>query len=257
MASRKTKKEQSSHNWITGIIVSVLLLILFLLLQQNDSKMLNLEIKWLVVASVPLIIAILRSNVIQKFKGFGIELETRLQESVGKINLVAVNALEDLPGDEKQSLMYLENLPEHKRIQTQRLTFREGRKNYYQPEAIRQYLYQLPNLKYFEILSSESKFVALIPVELFRIKDHIDTSRLIELINSIAEKETIKFSQHSIITDSVSENENLVEVLPIVRKSKYGLLPVIAGNGNFLGVVTKELIESKIADDVLATHEPE
>jgi uncharacterized integral membrane protein len=125
MASRKKKQEQEQANrfWITGIIVSVLLLVLFLLLQQNDSKMLNLEIKWLVVASIPLILAILRSNVIQKFKGFGIELETRLQESVGRINLASVNALADLPHDEKQSLWYLENLPEPKRIQTQRLIF--------------------------------------------------------------------------------------------------------------------------------------
>ncbi len=137
MASRKKKQEQANRNWITGIVVSVLLLALFLFLQQNDSKMLNLEIKWLVVASIPLIIAILRSNIIQKFKGFGVELETRLQEPIGKINLAASNALADLPSDEKQSIMYLQNLSETKRIQIQRLTLREGRREYYRPEAIR------------------------------------------------------------------------------------------------------------------------
>ena len=257
MASRKKKQEQSNRYWITGIIVSTLLFALFLFLQQNDSKMLNLEIKWLVVASLPLILAILRSNVIQKFKGFGIELETRLQESVGKINLVAVNALADLPSDEKKSLMYLENLPESKRIQTQRLTFREGRQGYYQPAAIREYLQRLPNLKYFEVLSSEGKFVALIPVELFRLGEFIDMERLMLLVQCIAEKETLTFSPHSLITDYVSDSENLVKALPIVRKSKYGLLPVITDGGNFLGLVTTELIESKIADEVIASEESE
>lgn len=257
MASRKKKQEQANRNWITGIIVSVLLLALFLFLQQNDSKMLNLEIKWLIVASVPLILAILRSNVIQKFKGFGIELETRLQESVGNINLVAMNALADLPSDEKQSIMYLQNLPESRRIQIQRLTFREGRQGYYQLEAMRAYIQGLPNLKFFEVLSSEGKFIALIPVELFRLREYIDMERLESFIRYVAEKETIKFSPQSIITEFVPESENLVKVLPVIRKSKYGILPVISDSGNLLGVITIGLIESKIADEVLATQESE
>jgi len=257
MASRKKKQEQANRNWITGIVVSVLLLALFLFLQQNDSKMLNLEIKWLVVASIPLIIAILRSNIIQKFKGFGIELETRLQEPIGKINLAASNALADLPSDEKQSIMYLQNLSENKRIQIQRLTLREGRQEYYRPEAIREYLRKLPNLKYIEVLSSEGNFVALIPVEVFRVQEYPDIERLDYLVKYLSEKETTNFLPHSIITDFISENENLTKALPIVRKSKYGLLPVISDSGYLLGVVTTELIESKIADEVIATQESE
>lgn len=260
MASKKKKQEQRSRYWIIGIIVSVLLLVLFLYLQENDSKMLNLEIKWLVVASIPLIITILRSNIIQKFKGFGIELETRLQEPVGKINLVAVNALKDIPSDEKQSIMYLQNMSETKRIQIQRLTLREGRQEYYRAEAIREYLRNLPNLKYIEVLSSEGKFVALIPVEVFRAQEYSDIEkieRLEILIKRLAEKESVNFLPHSIITDVVSENESLTKALPVVRKSKYGLLPVISDDGNLLGIVTTELIESKIADEVIATQESE
>jgi hypothetical protein len=255
MASNKKKQEQQNRYWIIGIIVSVLLLALFLYLQENDYKMLNLEIKWLVVASIPLIITILRSNIIQKFKGFGIELETRLQEPIGKINLAAINALADLPSDEKQSIMYLQNLSETKRIQIQRLTLREGRREYYRPEAIYEYLRKLPNLKYLEVLSSEGKFVALIPVEVFRVQEYPDIERLEILIKYLAEKETFNFLPNSIITDVISESESLTKALPVVRKSKYGLLPVISDGGNILGVVTTELIESKIADEVIATQE--
>lgn len=258
MASGKKKQEQSNRYWITGVIVSILLLVLFLFLQQNDYKMLNLEIKWIVVASVPLILAILRSNIIQKFKGFGIELETRLQEPIGNINLTAIDALADLPSDEKQSLMYLKNLPETKRIQIQRLTLLEGRENYYRAEAIQVYIQRLPNLKYIEVLSSEGKFIALIPVDLFRFQGDIDeTERLQKLIAHLDQKETSRFLPYSIITDSISEHENLVKALPAVRKSKYGLLPVISDSANLLGIVTAELIEKKIADEVLATQEPE
>lgn len=255
MASRKKKQQPSNQYWKIAIVFSVLMLALFLYLQKNDSKMLNLEIKWIVVASIPLILAILRSNVIQKFKGFGIELETRLQESpIGIVNLEAVKALANLPSDEKQSILYLENLSKEKRMQTQRLTMREGRQNYYNPEAIRMYIKQLPNLKYFEILSSESKFVALIPIELFRTGEFIDSTKISNLIDHIAEKETLNFLPPDIISDTVLESENIIKVLPLVRKSKYGLLPVISDSGNLIGVVTTDLIESKIADEVLAAQ---
>jgi uncharacterized integral membrane protein len=257
MASPKKEQQRSNRYWIAGIVVSILMLTLFLFLQQNNSQVLNLDVKWLVVASIPLILVILRSNKIKKFKGFGIELETRLQESVGKINLVAVDALTDLPSDEKRSRSYLENLPEAKRIQTQRLTIREGRNGYYQPEAIHEYLRRLPNIKYFEVLSSEGKFVALIPIELFRMGEYTDIDRLNHLVESVAEKETLGFFPHSIITDTVLESENLIEALLLVRKSQYGLLPVISGGGNLLGVVTRELIESKIADEVIASQDAE
>jgi hypothetical protein len=257
MASRKKKQEQAKRNWITAIIVSIVLLVAFLALQSFDAKMLQLEVKWLVVASIPLIIAILRSNLIRKFKGFGFELETRLQEPVGRINLLAVNALMDLPGDEKQSRVYLEHLSNTKRMQIQRLTLREGRREYYRVPVLYEYILQLPNLKYFEVLSNEGNFVALIPVELFGLEGFIDEQKLHKFVELLANNEIANFLHHSIIRDTISENENLIDALPIVRKSKYGLLPVISHNGNMLGVITTELIERKIADEVLATQESE
>jgi hypothetical protein len=84
MASRKKKQQRSNRYWITGVVVSVLMLILFLFLQQNNSQMLNMDVKWLVIASIPLILLILRSNEIQKFKGFGIELTHRLRNKLGE-----------------------------------------------------------------------------------------------------------------------------------------------------------------------------
>lgn len=257
MASRKTKQEQANRSWVTAIIVSIGLLVAFLSLQSYDAKMLGLDVKWLVVASIPLIIAILRSNLIRKFKGFGFELETRLQEPVGRINLVAVNALMDLPSDEKQSHAYLKNLSDTKRMQIQRLTLREGRREYYKVPVLYEYIRYLPNLRYLEVLSNEGNFIALIPIELFRTEEFIDEQKLHMFVELLANNEVANFLPHSIIRDTISESENLIDALPIVRKSKYGLLPVISHNGNMLGVITTELVESKIADEVLATQESE
>lgn len=257
MASRKKKQEHVNRIWVTAIIVSIVLFIAFLSLQSYDAKMLNLDVKWLVVASIPLIIAILRSNLIRKFKGFGFELETRLQEPVGRINLVAANALADLPRDEKQSRAYLQTLSQTKQAQTQRLTLREGRQDYYRASVLSEYIRYLPNLKYLEVLNNEGIFIALIPIELFRSDEFIDEQKLHMFVELLANNEIANFLPHSIIRDTISESENLIDVLPIVRKSRYGLLPVISHNGNILGVITTELVESRIADEVLATQESE
>src|SRR5438045_221002 len=122
--------------WITGILASLILLILFLCLQARGSEVLNLSTKWLIVAFIPLILLILKSNFIQKFKGFGIELETRLQDPIGRISLAVTEASTYLLGDQKQSMPYLNSLPPEKRRKIQRLSFVEGRAGYYSLYAI-------------------------------------------------------------------------------------------------------------------------
>jgi CBS domain-containing protein len=42
-----------------------------------------------------------------------------------------------------------------------------------------------------------------------------------------------------------------------VRRSKYGLLPVVSDDGYLLGMITAGMIESKIANEVIATQEQE
>ena len=240
--------------WTTGIVVSAILLIVFLLLQEFHATILSLDVKWLVVAAIPLIIALLRSNIIRSFKGFGIELETRLQEPIGAIALSAVDAVVELPGDYKETLGYIMRLSPEERASLQRLTFNEGRRNYYQPEVVREYLNLLPNLKYFEVADSKGKFVALVPVELFKLKEETNFGRIEDFIYTMVEKEHGAFFSNAIITETIRETENLLKALPVVRRSKYGLLPVVNRKGGFLGVITAAMIESKIADEVLAAQ---
>jgi hypothetical protein len=254
-SSTSREKQEKTNYWAIGIITSALLLAIFLLLQEINSKILALDIKWIVVASIPLIIALLKSNIIQKFKGFGIELETRLQEPIGKINLTAVDALSDLPGDEKQSMEYLHKMSSTRRLQIQRLTLKEGRVGYYKAEAVREYIHSLPNLMYIEVVSSEGKFIALIPIELFRYQEDIDNLRIGQLIGALSEKETKEVFGPLLITDTISEKENLIEALTIVRRSIYKLLPVLSGNGYLLGIITVGMIESRIADEVIAAQD--
>ncbi len=60
---------------IYGLVISLVILLILLLLQHYSASLLNLETRWLVVAGVPIIIALIIGGYIYKFKGFGIELE--------------------------------------------------------------------------------------------------------------------------------------------------------------------------------------
>ena len=254
MATNKTNRKR---NMTIGIIISLIILGGLLYLQEIDAKVLTLDVKWLVVASIPIILAILFSDIIQKFKGFGIELKTRLQEPIGKLNLIASDAISELPGDMKQSINYIQGMPATRRLRVQRLTFVKGHERHYSKDAVIDYINLLPNLKYFEIVNQQGKFLALIPIEVFRNENNtfIDDARISMFINSLPETENISgfFTDYVniIIFDSLYSDKNLLEALRLVRKSKFNLLPVLTNDNYLLGIVTSGLIESKIADEVL------
>ena len=113
MTGKKTNQEETSRLrrytsklglWSASIAATVVLLAVFMYLQGQESALLELDSKWVVVAAVPLIVAFLRSDIIQRFKGFGIEFEMRLKDPIGQVNLVATDASSRLPGADKQQL---------------------------------------------------------------------------------------------------------------------------------------------------------
>ena len=252
MPAKKNHSLKNWINWIIGIICSLGLLTIFLLLQKYDSEILNLEIKWLVIATIPLILSTLNSNIIKKFKGFGIELETHLHQPLIKMNLLTSDGMEYSKGDEKRSINYLDMLSIEKRSQIKWLSFKQGKRNYYTKEAIDEYLSSLPNLEYFEIIDKEGDFIALIPINNSFDNQENFLSSFLDYIENPRIKD---FVDHFGITLTVSENENLINVLPLVRKSKYKLMPVISSkDGALQGIITERMIESKITDYVISSQ---
>jgi hypothetical protein len=253
MSSLNYKKRKFIF-WLVGSIFSLILLSAFLYFQEREFKMLELDVKWLVVASVPLLLVILNSNIIKKFKGFGIELETRLHEQVGNIKLIAVDALYDVPGRTKQSVDYLRSMPATERCSIQRLTFQSGLREYYRLEAVKEYLRALPNLKYFEIVNEDGKFIAILSAKSFKTETYIDDIRLQAFLNDLQENSIVDHFGEILVTEKIEDNEDLLEALSKVRRSRFEYLPVVTNDGYLLGVLTPNAIESKIADQVIATY---
>jgi hypothetical protein len=231
-------------------------------LQRQDSKLLGLDTKWVIVAAIPLIIAILRSNIIRRFKGFGFELETRLEDPLGHVNLETTDVVKFSLATGKETLRDLYAQDQAKRQKIERLTFVQGRKDYYGKDAIIEYLQELPGLSFLEVTEEDGSFVALLPIRLFRNPDQyvdkdqvvIDEVQVDNLIKAIENGSVSHVFRSDAITESVRDNESLLTVLPKVQASKFQILPVIAGSSRLIGTVTTQIVEKSIANAVLAAQ---
>lgn len=233
------------------LLMSLALLIIFFYLQYYELKVLSLESRWLVVASIPLLVALLAGGYIKKFKGFGIELEALLQNPIGRVNLVATDVLERLSAQDKGTYRQLEKLSIEKRTQIKRLSFTIRKRDYYGADAIRAYLDGLSNLEYFEVKKVDGRFLYLIPVEIF--KDMPDMhQRLERFITAMEENSIGEMFGEDAIDESVGEEESLLSIVPKIRASKFGVLPVVSESGRLIGIVNTRLIEKRITDEVVA-----
>ena len=138
-----------------GGIASIFMLLIFLILQYNEPKVLKLEFRWLLVAGVPLLASLIVGGYIKSFKGFGVELEASLSKPVTNIELTATEAMDEVPGNGKKSINYLRSLNPKLKKSISRLILVQGRKKYYQPRALEIYLRELSGLKYIEIRKPE------------------------------------------------------------------------------------------------------
>ena len=240
---------------VTGVISSLIIFIILFYLQKNNSNILNLESRWLLLAGIPILLALFIGGYIQKFKGLGIEIEARLQNKIGKIGLQAVDALEQAEGQDKGSLSFLYDTPSEELSKKERLILVLGRRNYYESFALKEYIERLGNLKYIELQDNRGAFQYLIPLSAFKHENYINYELIEKLIKNLEGRKLEPSLESKAETDYISITEKLISILPKVRESTYGWLPVLNKRKHLVGVVTKEGIESRIADEVLTAKE--
>lgn len=234
-------------------VISIVLLTVFLYLQYLGARILTLETRWLVVAGVPLLIALIAGGYIKKFKGFGIELESLLRNPIGRVNLIATDVLEGLPVHEKGTYEQLNRLSDKEREKIKRLSFIIGKEDYYGHDAINAYIEGLPYLEYFEIKKSDGQFLYIIPVKVFKSTPHLH-GMLERFIRAIEENNITEIFGDDAICESVVEEESLVSIVPKIRENKFGVLPVVSSSGRLIGIVNTQMIESRITDEVIAAQ---
>ncbi len=249
------KKEQIL---LLGSGITIALLILFFVLQSYEPSFLKLPTHWLALALLPAIFALFIGGYISKFKGFGVELESALQAPVTTLDLTASDAVADIPGDEKKSMMYLENMSKDRAISIRWLLFTSGKRDYYAPDAVKEYLERLPNLEFLEIRSQLGEIVCFIPVDAFRINsqdtnEQFDFDRTRAFVEAINENRVPSEFADVSVTLRVQSNASLVDVLKKMRSENTKLAAVISETGRYIGVVYARDVERRIADSVLNT----
>ncbi|PSN14199.1 hypothetical protein C7293_12700 [filamentous cyanobacterium CCT1] len=244
---------------MTGVGFSLLLLVLFLLAQQFEVKALTLEIQWIAISILPLVLALLAGGYVQSFKGFGVELEARLENtSVTSIEFSATvkESITTPTSVQKGGIDHLEQL-RGQRID--RLAFIEGRSGYYDPVAVKEYLEKLTRLKYVEVQSSTREFRCLLPIKLFVESDsrppdgmrQVKRDAIERFIQSLEEGNVLTEFAQSAITLTVLETESLVKALKTMRSHHAREAAVISSDRQCIGLLSAWKIEKRIADEVL------
>lgn len=258
------KKELLRHKLlIFSIAVSFILLIIFLVFQYYDLKILLLDIKWIILSGVPILIALFIDGYIKKFKGFGLELESNLSRPITLSIVSKVNTMES-PAVNKATLYRLGELSHSEKSKIDRLRFISGKKNYYDEYAIDEHFRTLPNLKFIEIVNQEDEFLYLIQASTLkkiktnaRLNQELNIERVHELIKAI-ETENIEDYFKNAVKDFILTTDSLIGAYRKMKMSNQTLrlftnreiLPILNENKKMVGIVGLQNIESQIAAEV-------
>ncbi|WP_156413973.1 MULTISPECIES: CBS domain-containing protein [unclassified Guyparkeria] len=239
--------------------VSAVLLIVFLFFQSLFPRTLDLDGKWLIVAAVPLILALVVGGYVKKLKGFGVELEANLHKPVGASALLATHAIEPSVSDIKGDISYLHRISGRRRNIIDRLLVVEGRSNFYSVDAFQEYLYHLPNLRYLEVRDSSDDFVALIPlrrllgrtITKYKVHDS-DSSRIEEFLSVLQDRAVLARYASSAITEYVKAEMPLIEALRHMHTHRLEVVAVLDENGKTVGVLERRRVERDVVQMVLS-----
>jgi hypothetical protein len=241
-------------------LLSLLMFAFFFYVQSKEPELLKLDGQWVAVSVLPVLVGLFVSGYISKFKGFGIELESKLEAPVSSIQLTATDAVDELPGNEKESVGDLHQITERQKREARRISFNLDKKNYYGSHAIEKYIDTLPNIEYLEVKKENGEFVCLLPISLFKVdKEYgVEVNTKYEAINrfriSLDENTVLSEFSEAVITLTVQSSSSLIEVLRTLRTNDSYVAAVVSKERKLVGVITAALVEKRIADEVLGTR---
>ena len=242
---------------IISSFISVCILIVFIFVQFQNPKILNLDVKWIFVSGVPVLLGLILSGIIKSFKGFGIELEINLSDKIevallGKVECFFSTTIT------KDTLEVLTNLTQDQLDKIERLQFITGRNGYYDYYAVNMYINRLRFLKYIEVVDEDGKFQALLFSRIFKVNRNEESiqNSLIKLIKSL-ENATVSDDFRNAITDTILFNDSIIDAFKKFQKSRTiptntneQILPVLNSNGKMIGVTNRFKLTERIAEFV-------
>lgn len=265
--SDNTNISKKEKKLIHYIFPSVLLLLFLFYLRCQDSKLLNLDAKWLLFAGVPMLLGLIVSGFLKTFKGFGLELEANLKnekiertlEKVFEENQVVSNFNNSTDKNEKNPF----DFSDKQKYTTLSFDLSRG-SEYYGVKETLAYIKNLRKLKYILILDN-SKFIAIFPITELISDDTIaklnqdniidnNLETFIQLINSKQLPQNVTLVKDTLkITDNAYEAYKLLKrglaQSKILNKGTESL-PVVDERNEFKGVITIQDISATIVNEI-------
>lgn len=239
---------QENLSLILLVILSLVIISVFMYIREKRPALLDLETRWIAVASIPVLVGLFSGGYIYKFKGFGIELESAINKfDMKDIALKAKEVATVSQGESKGTITKLESLSKDYKSSIQRLSFKLG--GTYYADAVDIYIRELPNLKFIEIIDKSNNFIGLMSVKRL---DNISTIR--KFLSSIRNETFKKDFLGKYVDKSVTSNTNAIEALSIMRNNHYSYLPVVEG-GELKGIISEVELMRKLSDKIIEAKE--
>ncbi len=230
--------------------LSLLTLIVLASAHSRNASFLSLESRWLAVAGIPILVALLAGGYINRFKGFGIELESELQASVNEESLVkapgillhASDIAEQAQEIAKGSLDQLYQMDQEKREKIRLLRF--VMQGYYVPGVIEEYYNALPKLQFLEIRDQSDVLRCILP------KEAINASNIESFVDSLREATVPQEFRPVSVRIAIESKDNLLVAIEKLRNSGFESLPVLDRN-EVVGILDRSTAFERLADTIV------
>jgi hypothetical protein len=243
-------KEKKIKILLYACILSLAALVIMFGIRVYAPTILDIDIKWLVVAAIPIILALIVGRFITRFKWMGIDVELaaggRIIDHEEVFQIIASFAAQ-----RKDDLDVLRAMSPEQKIRPNVLAFVLGKANYYQEGAVVEYVRELRNVQFFMILDKAGKFVAMIDFyrPLFENQNYENVYRFILEL----QEGQIPSGFGIIITSRVSANTKIIDAYKRLRREYPEVLLVFSDDNPELpvGFITMEMVERYLANLVV------
>ena len=243
---------RQTHPQLTlGMMISSMVLLVFLILQQLNARLLMLELQWLVVALLPTLVALFAGGYLACCRKFGADLNGILKTPVGNILPPTTHAA--VPSGETVDLTALEKLAGQS---PQRLVLTANKsQDAYVVEIVQAYLERIHSVQYLEIqtASPAPRFISLLPKTAFFSAGKIQTATIERLVAMLPDLKTdqLRAVFSTAMVSTLPESTSLIESLKLMRLMKLSQIAVVNSQQMLEGVLDIRGLELRIIDGVV------
>jgi len=241
---------------VLGFLLTLTLLIVLAILQRLAPAAMQLDTKWIAVAAIPTVLALIAGGYVKAIRGFGFDLEFWINQPIGTALDLKVGEVHILAGGilTKEDINHLNSLSMDYRRSVRRLQLFTRNPHYYDEYVLTTYMHGLPNLEYFEIARPWGEFICLIPVDLFyrgTTRERSDIDELSRFLRSLEQDTVMEMYAADAVSLAVRANQSIIDALESLYTQGATTAVTVDSKGRAIGIVHLADIEGRITRQVI------